>query len=269
VAAAVAIVAPALMWIAKAPLCQFVRVDSVNPGSQACIGNPGDLVITARVAGVAGLMVVAILLLIFQLIRLQRPGHGPDGGRFGSMDGTGVSTGVLVARQDGLSGLATLGLTALVAAVLIGVANTVLGTGEVLAIRGFQSSYVALLLAIPLFLVAGFVVTARDARRFIVGAVFAAVMWFLIFYPNLSALPLPSTIVNAFQGLLPTYLYPFQFPVNTDPAAPALRLLATEPAILFLAITLTCLVVGYAAWVWRIGPAPAADEALVPGAGSA
>ena len=45
-------------------------------------------------------------------------------------------------------------------------------------------------------------------------------------YPNISALPLPSAIVNAYQGLLPTYLYPFQFPVNTDPAAPAPPLFA-------------------------------------------
>ena len=46
------------------------------------------------------------------------------------------------------------------------------------------------------------------------------VAWFVICYPNLSGLPLPSTIVNAYQGLLPTYLYAFQFPVNTDPAVP-------------------------------------------------
>jgi hypothetical protein len=94
-------------------------------------------------------------------------------------------------------------------------------------------------------------------------------MWFLIFYPNLSGLPLPSTIVNAYQGLLPTYLYPFQFPVNTDPAAPSIKLLATEPAILLLAITFTCLVVGYAAWVWRIGPAQAREDELAPRGGEA
>ncbi len=155
------------------------------------------------------------------------------------------------------------------AAVAIGIANVVLGSGEVFAIRGFQSGYLALLLAIPLFLVAGFVLTARDARRFVVGAVFAAVMWFLIFYPNLSALPLPSTIVNAYQGLLPTYLYPFQFPVNTDPAAPAIHLFSTEPVVLLLAITFTCLVVGYAAWVWRIGPPPAPGDGLAPSGGEA
>ena len=43
----------------------------------------------------------------------------------------------------------------------------------------------------------------------------AAVGWFAILYPNIAALPLPAAIVNAYQGILPTYLYAFQFPVST------------------------------------------------------
>ena len=43
----------------------------------------------------------------------------------------------------------------------------------------------------------------------------AAVGWFAILYPNIAAVPLPATIVNAYQGILPTYLYAFQFPVST------------------------------------------------------
>ena len=39
--------------------------------------------------------------------------------------------------------------------------------------------------------------------------------WFAILYPNISALPLPSAVVAAYQGILPTYLYAFQFPVST------------------------------------------------------
>ena len=65
-------------------------------------------------------------------------------------------------------------------------------------------------------------------------------MAFLVLYPNISALPLPSIVVNAYQGLLPTYLYPFQFPVNTDPAAPGLKLFSLEPAMLFIALSVTC-----------------------------
>jgi hypothetical protein len=77
--------------------------------------------------------------------------------------------------------------------------------------------------------------------------------------------------VNAYQGLLPTYLYPFQFPVNTDPAAPGLKLFALEPALLLVALSITCLVVGYAAWVWRIGPIDTgrADDGGLPAGGEA
>ena len=130
------------------------------------------------------------------------------------------------------------------------------GQTVVFQVQGFDSTYLAILLGIPLLLIALFVLTARDARRFVAGLGFAAVVAFLVLYPNISALPLPSTIVNAYQGLLPTYLYPFQFPVNTDPAAPALHLFSLEPAILLVALSITSLVVGYAAWVWRIGPPP-------------
>ena len=58
------------------------------------------------------------------------------------------------------------------------------------------------------------VIAARDARRYVVGLISAVVGWFVVFYPNIAALPLPSTIVNAYQGLLPTYLYAFQFPIS-------------------------------------------------------
>jgi hypothetical protein len=75
--------------------------------------------------------------------------------------------------------------------------------------------------------------------------------WFVLWYPNLSALPLPSTVVNAFQGLLPTYLYAFQFPVNTA-ARPATPLASPIPVALTLALGLTCLVVAYSASVWRL-----------------
>ena len=79
----------------------------------------------------------------------------------------------------------------------------------------------------------------------------AAVGWFVVFYPNISALPLPSTVVNAYQGLLPTYLYAFQFPVNT--VAPDRRLRRCSAVTLRAPdaspIGVTCLVVAYSASV--------------------
>jgi len=57
--------------------------------------------------------------------------------------------------------------------------------------------------------------------------------------------------VNAYQGVLPTYLYAFQFPVNTA-ARPAQSL--GNPIFLALtaAIAVTCLVVAYSASTWRL-----------------
>ena len=47
VAAALAIMGPALLWLFHRPLCAFVGVESVNPGSQACPAVIPDFVLTA------------------------------------------------------------------------------------------------------------------------------------------------------------------------------------------------------------------------------
>ena len=118
--------------------------------------------------------------------------------------------------------------------------------------------------------VAWVVATARDPRRFAAGLILACVVFFVVWYPNIAALPLPSAIVNAYQGLLPTYLYAFQFPVNTDPVVQGLKLLDGPPLILLGALLATVVVVGYSAWSWRIALAEReADrrdaEAVAPG----
>jgi hypothetical protein len=229
-----------VLWIAKGPLCGFVRVDAVNPGSQACTGNPGNLVVTAQVAGLVLIVGAAVVVMLYLLLHLDRGGRGNEGA--GPAPSNTTFQRLLV--------------TVLAASIAIVLAQRFVGQGVVFQVQGFDSTYLAVLLAIPLVLIALFILTARDARRFVAGIAFAAALAFLVEYPNIAALPLPSTIVNAYQGLLPTYLYPFQFPVNTDPAAPGLHLFSLEPAILLVALAITCVVVGYAAWVWRIGPPP-------------
>jgi hypothetical protein len=64
---------------------------------------------------------------------------------------------------------------------------------------------------------AAFVLRARDPRRFVLGVLAAAGIWFLIWYPNISGLPLPADLAHLYQGLLPTWNWDFQFSVNTDP----------------------------------------------------
>ena len=73
------------------------------------------------------------------------------------------------------------------------------------------------------------------------------------FYPNSSGLPLPGGVFNWYQGLLPTWLYPFQFPVNTDPPVTvSLAEPVAAPARSRPCWSSAGLIVAYSAWVWRI-----------------
>jgi hypothetical protein len=133
--------------------------------------------------------------------------------------------------------------------------------------RGIPVEPIALLVMLPLLYLAGQVLSARDARRFVVGLGAAVATWFVVWYPNLAALPLPSTVVNAYQGFLPTYLYAFQFPVNTATRPPA-PLLSPILLALTLAIAVTCLVVAYSASVWRLALAESRANAASGSPGS-
>ncbi len=109
------------------------------------------------------------------------------------------------------AGIRRLVITAI--AVAFGMAATAfLPDVTLLTLNGIPVEPIALVVAIPLVFLAAQVIAARDARRYVIGLLAAAVGWFVVFYPNIAALPLPSTIVNAYQGLLPTYLYAFPVP---------------------------------------------------------
>jgi hypothetical protein len=93
-----------------------------------------------------------------------------------------------------------------------------------------------------------------------VGIVVAAAVVFVAFYPNWSGMPLPNGIFNWYQGLLPTWLYPFQFAVNTDPAF-AVSFASPWPLLLLAAVLVSAGIVAYSAWVWRVAIAERlADE---------
>ena len=239
-AAAFAILGPALMWLFKGPLCAFVRVTAVNPGSEACVATaPGQIVLTWRSAGLAAVLLGVGAILIVQILRL---------GRAGTITGRGRPPDPLD-RPDGRDrgGRAARGRR-LPARHRDRQPDRLPDRAD-RACRGPRAD------------------AGRLGDRDRAGC--APVrgrgdprlrIWFVVWYPNLSGLPLPSTIVNAYQGLLPTYLYAFQFPVNTDPVPGALNLMAPLwsggwiPAgpTLFLCLLATCLIVGYSAWTWRI-----------------
>ncbi len=238
-AAAAAVMAPTTLWLFHRPLCGFVRVLDVNPDSRACPTYIPDFVLTGRALAIAIVVGVGVLLLVRLLLSLATE---PDDGNAG--DGPGPS---LMSRLAGaLVAAVGVSLAFVVASVFFDETTLIKATNVVV-------EPIALIATIALLPVAAFVATARDARRFVLGAVVAIGAWFVLWYPNFAALPLPNALSNAYQGLLPTYVYPFQFPVSTvdrNVAGPAL--IDAGPALLLVTLAGVCLTVGYAAWVWRI-----------------
>ena len=86
----------------------------------------------------------------------------------------------------------------------------------------------------------------------------AAVGWFAVLYPNIGALPLPAAVVDAYQGIMPTYLYAFQFPVSEMTATPRCRSSRRCSRACCSPSIVACLVVAYSAWVWRLSLVEAA-----------
>ena len=237
-AAALAIVGPVLMWLLSRPLCWFVGVESVNPGSAACPAVIPELVVTTRTLALLIVVVVGVVLIGRAVLAM-----GSDDER---SSGTGPLRALLL--PAGAIGIG-LALAAL------------LPDTPVLTLTSVPVEPIALLVGLPLGYLAAQVLAARDARRFVVGLVVAVVGWFAIVYPNIAALPLPSAVANAYQGLLPTYLYAFQFPVSTAERNVDTALLGLPLAVLTVAIGLTCLVVAYSTSVWRVAMAESAAAA--------
>jgi 4-amino-4-deoxy-L-arabinose transferase-like glycosyltransferase len=250
-AAGLAILGPALLWLGRQPLCGFAQVNASyqqnNHGypSPACapdFGQLSNLVVTAKSLGIVLVMGVAIVLLLYQVLRLEEPNWQRSG------------------RAFSIAPLVRLGATALGTVLALYVVLGLDDSKPLYESRGFSTELIAFVGLLILGFLAAFVVSARDSRRFVAGALFAIAATFLIFYPNLSALPLPSAVVNSYQGLLPTYLWPFQFQVNRDPAGPGPSFTRPEPLILLAGLIVACLIVGYSAWVWRIALAERAAE---------
>jgi hypothetical protein len=231
-AAAAAIVAPAAMWLFHRPLCGFVRVTAVNPGSQACPTVIPDFVLTARALAIAVVVGLAVVIVVVQFIRLDRSQlDSPDGSRQ-LMPLLGSAIGAVIALV---------------------LASALFSDIPIISLQSIPVEPIALIVLVPLGALALIVATARDARRFVAGLLAAIVAEFVIFYPNLSALPLPAAFATTYQGVLPTYVYPFQFPVSTvDRHGPGPALLAPGPALLLVALTVTCVILAYSAWVWRV-----------------
>jgi hypothetical protein len=201
---------------------------------------PGQIVLTLRTAGLVAALGLAVVVIVWQVLRLDRTDRPAE------------------AERE----VVPLALSGALAAALIVLLDRLLPETVLVSIDGFAPEAVALGLLVPLGILAWFVLTARDARRFAAGLVATALAWFVVWYPNITGLAVPTSFVNAYQGLLPTYLYPFQFPVNTDPAGPLPKFLTLDFAILVAALVVTVVVVAFSASTWRT---PVSPLALGPG----
>jgi hypothetical protein len=246
VAAGIAIVAPAAMWILDRPLCAVVGVESVNPGSAACPAVIPEFVLTVRTAALTIVAGVGLVVIVLRFLAFEEPEGGePDPG------------GLTDAYRS------LLGAGLIVAVALIGA--SLLPDTAILTLTNIPVEPIALIVAAPLGFLGLQIYASRDARRFVVGLLVAVVAWFAVLYPNISALPLPSAMVAAYQGILPTYLYEFQFPVSTVTRATDTPLLTPMLALLLIGLTVTCLVVAYSAWVWRLALAESTAAGSSPG----
>jgi hypothetical protein len=256
-AAGAAVLAPTALWLFHRPLCGFVRVTDVNPGSRACPTVIPDFVLTARAAGIAVVLGIGLLIVVTLLLSVddEDGSRGALGGRLGSL--------LAPLGRFGPAAVAALGVS-----VAFVVASRVFEEVPLIQATNVVVEPIALVVTLALVPLAAFVATARDARRFVLGALFAMGFWFVLWYPNLAALPLPGPLSNAYQGLLPTYVYPFQFPVSTlDRNVAGPPLISFYSMALLVALAVVTVIVGYSAWVARVAEAERrAEEARLPAA---
>jgi hypothetical protein len=241
-AAAAVVVGPVILWLLHRPLCGLVNVQLANPGSQACPTLIPEFVLTGRTAALALVVGIAVFVLIRQFLRLERPRSGdPPSAALRNFLPMAIAAGVT--------------MVALVVVTRMPEVNLVV-------LQNVAVEPIAMVVLVPMLALAAVIATARDARRFVVGLMATIAASFVVLYPNISGLPLPSAIFNAYQGFLPTYLFPFQFPVSTlDRRGPGPELFAQEPAMLLAALVVTSLILAYSAWVWRIA---LAERELAP-----
>jgi Gpi18-like mannosyltransferase len=195
--AALAIVGPALLWLFRLPLCGLAGTQLVNPGTEACGA-------TARQLALSDLQVVALGIAVAGLLALAWLAWSPPRGDWIGRNRPLLMPFALVVVLGGLA------LT-MVGAMLPGQPVFQMGVGA------FELPLLLVLLVI-LAVPAYYVLRARDPRRFAISALVVAGLWFVIWYPNFSGLPVPSTVLNLLNNVLsPTYNWGFQFAVNLSP----------------------------------------------------
>jgi hypothetical protein len=225
VAAACALFFPAATWLFKGQLCGLARVSSTTNGwkDTICGAGTGDVRIETRMLLIGIVLVAALVALALILWRLERRQSA------GEEDRTWIAQLLVPVAVAG--------------ALLWWLGQN--GPRDILFDAALPSDAIVLVLLPVLAILALIALTARNPRRFVLGACAFAATTFLVLYPNLSALPMPSNIISVYNGLLPTWFYGFEFAVNLQPAL-GVKTVSGQTIVLSLAVLL---VAGVAAWV--------------------
>lgn len=107
---------------------------------------------------------------------------------------------------------------------------------------GTPGPLVGAIALVPATVAAWTILGARDTRRMLIFTVSGIGATALVWYPNWSALPLPTGVHNWYQGVLPTWTWPFQFGVTLE--SPAATTLLSSTTLVFGALLLGAAVVG-------------------------
>ena len=144
-----------------------------------------------------------------------------------------------------------------------------MATGALCALAGVSSVYpesqvclsggfgtpgplVGAIALVPATVAAWSILGATDVRRIFTIAIGSIAAVALVWYPNWSALPLPTGIHNWYQGVLPTWTWPFQFGVTLEnPAETTL----VSSATLVVGVLLLCAAAAGAYGASRLGSA--------------
>jgi predicted membrane-bound dolichyl-phosphate-mannose-protein mannosyltransferase len=254
-AGAAAVLGPFLFWLLHRPLCAVAQVELINKGSTACPTTIPDLMLSPRTIAIAVVVGLGVLLLLrlFLSAEDEAGGSSEAGGRW-------LASRFIRAAAIGVSVVAALSLVSLM-----------LPADAGLKLTAVPVEPIAVIVTLALLPVAAFVATARDSRRFALGMLTAVGLWFVAWYPNIAALPLPSQFTNVYQGVLPSYLYSFQFWVNTTVRGKT-EFANAGVAFLLVAVGVIAIAVAYSTWTWRIALAERRREAAAwtgeEGAGS-
>jgi len=222
IGAAIAVIGAPLLWLLRQPLCGLANTQSVNPNTEVCAGLSRALVLT-------DIQAIGVAITVGGLI----------------------AAGLALTVSDRATGYRPLLIPLSFAAALVGAMTVLLGSnGKPFFQVTVQAEYPALAALILLAVPAYFVLRASDPRKFVVGALTAAVIWFVAFYPNIASLPVPTPLSQVHLGLLPTWNWGFQFGVNRDPAA---NVAISWPGVILLAVAVVglCIAAVYAARTWR------------------